>query len=182
MLHRRNSNCKYFWGRFLPVTSARCGQGQKKAGDAEQYLCPGQHSVTSRASLCHPRAGAAVFHGIHSPGSPAGSPDPCKAELNQSAITGLHLALVEKSLGQDQKQGLAQIPPWNPWPKAREAPWEPIPASKGIMPAAGRAGQGRAGKGMHGPQALPQETPWAREWGHGEWQPANDENKLLAHF
>ena len=101
-VHKCNSDCKKFSGKIATARSARYGlarRGGKKEGEAERHPCPSQHSAGSHSALCQPGVGRAVCHGGSLPKEPAGSPDPCKAELNRRAIARLHLALVKKNLG-----------------------------------------------------------------------------------
>lgn len=145
---------------FLPARPARYGlarRGGKEEGEAEQLPHPGRHSTGSRRALCHPRVCGAVCYGASLPKEPAGSPDPCKAELNQRALTRRHLTLVEKTpLGRTRKKV---------WPRCLHEALGPDVSMKKYSVGAcrcfhGQHASGREGRGgtrtTHG--------PWHARW------------------
>lgn len=83
-VHKCNSDCKHFWGGFLPARSARCGLARRGGGGRRRLSGSLAPAGTARAP--EPRSGCVPW-GV-TPREPAGSPDPFQAELNQKPSQG----------------------------------------------------------------------------------------------
>lgn len=185
-----------FGGEFLPAGSARCGRGQKAAGEAERRPCPGRHREGSICPLPPQSRSSCVPRGSV-PGEPFWKPWPlwnwAEPKRCYKAHTGGKIPRVgpEAGLGPGtsmkplaQIRGSASLPPRASCQPAGRA------GRAGRADEAGRAAG--AGQGRHGPHALPWApwAPWAPlGWRVDGWHPifiraitASDENKITVPF